>query len=70
MVHSIRTMTGNRWLKMCTWGSQAQPLFRGQNTRGRGQCSQNPYQGQYQSNSYQGNNYQGNCGLYHNPHRN
>ena len=38
--------------------------------RGRGQCNQSPYQGQYQSNSYQGNNYQGNRGLYHNPHRN
>ena len=37
---------------------------------GRGQCNQNPYQGQYQSNSYQGNNYQGNRDLYHNPHRN
>ena len=42
----------------------------GQNLCSRGQHNQNPYQGQYQSNSYQGNNYQGNCGLYHNPHRN
>ena len=45
-------------------------FFRGQNSCGRGQCSQNSYQGQYQSNSYQGNNYQGNHGLYHNPHIN
>ena len=36
---------------------------------GRGQCHQNPYQGQYQSNNYQGNNYQGNHGQYNNPHR-
>ena len=35
-------------------------FFRGQNSHGRGQCNQNPYQGQYQNNSYQGNNYQGN----------
>ena len=44
-------------------------FFRGQNSCGRGQCSQNPYQGQCQSNSYQGNNHQGNCGVYHNPRR-
>ena len=35
-------------------------FFRGQNLGGRGQCNQNPYEGQYQNNSYQGNNYQGN----------
>ena len=45
-------------------------IFRGQNSHGRGQRTQNPYQGQYQSNNYQGNNYQGNYGLYHNPYRN
>ena len=38
-------------------------------THGRGQHTQNPYQGQYQSNNYQGNNYQGSRGLYNNPHR-
>ena len=44
-------------------------FFRGQNSCGRGQWNQNPYQGQYQNNSYQGNNDQGNHGLYHNPRR-
>ena len=42
-------------------------IFRDQNPHGRDQCTQNPYQGQYQSNNYQGNNYQGNRGLYNNP---
>ena len=45
-------------------------ICRGQNSHGRGQCTQNPYQGHFQSNNYQGNNYQGNHGLYHNPCRN
>ena len=35
-------------------------FLRGQNSCGRGQCNQNPYQGQYQNTSYQGSNYQGN----------
>ena len=47
-------------------GQHIGQFFRGQNSCGRGQCIQNPYQGQYQSNNYQGNNYQGNCGLYKN----
>ena len=51
-------------------GQNTGQFFRGQNSCGRGQCNQNPYQGQYQNNSYQGNNYQGNQGLDHNPHRN
>ena len=51
-------------------GQNTGQFFRGQNSHGRGQCSQNPYQGQYQSNSYQGNNYQGSHDLYHNPCRN
>ena len=51
-------------------GQNTSRFFRGQNLHGRGQCSQNLYQGQYQNNSYQGNNYQGNHGLYHNPCRN
>ena len=38
--------------------------YSGQNLCGRGQHTQNPYQGQYQSNNYQGNNYQGNHGPY------
>ena len=50
--------------------AKIQVYFSGQNLHGRGQCSQNPYQGQSQNNSYQGNNYQGNRGLYHNPCRN
>ena len=41
-------------------GHNTGQFFRGQNLHGRGQCNQNPYQGQYQNNSYQGNNYQGN----------
>ena len=44
-------------------------FFKGHNSCGRGQCNQNPYQGQNQSNNYQGNNYQGTCGQYNNPHR-
>ena len=51
-------------------GQNTGRFFRGQILRGGGQHNQNPYQGQYQSNSYQGNNYQGNHGLYHNPSRN
>ena len=51
-------------------GQNTGQFFRGQNVCGRGQCNQNPYQGQYQNNSYQDNNYQGNQGLYHNPCRN
>ena len=64
-------------------GQNTGRFFRGQNSCGRGQCSQNPYQGQYQNNSsqnpyqgqyqnnnYQGNNYQGSHGLYHSPHIN
>ena len=43
-------------------GQTTGQFFRGQNSHGRGQCNQNPYQGQYQSNNYQGNNYQGNSG--------
>ena len=46
-------------------GQNTGQFFRGQNLHGRDQCSQIPYQGQYQS-----NNYQGNHGLYHNSHRN
>ena len=46
-------------------GQNIGQFLRGQNLCGRSQCSQNSYQGQYQS-----NNYQGNCGLYHNPCRN
>ena len=44
-------------------------FFRGQNSCGRGQCTQNSYQGQYQSNNFQGSNYQGNHCLYNNPCR-
>ena len=51
-------------------GQNTGQFFRGQKSHGKGQCSQNPYQGQYQINNYQGNNYQGNHGLYHNLHRN
>ena len=51
-------------------GQNTGSYLRGQNFCGRGQCSQNLYQGQYHSNNYQGNNYQGNCGLYYKPHRN
>ena len=51
-------------------GQNTSQFFRGQNLSGRGQCSQNSYQCQYQNNSYPGNNYQGNHGLYHNPRRN
>ena len=50
-------------------GQHTGQFFRGQNSHGRGQCTQNPYQGQYQSNNYQGNNYQGNHGLYNHSHR-
>ena len=50
-------------------GQHTGQFFRGQNSHGRGQCTQNPHQGQYQSNNYPGNNYQGNCGLYNNPCR-
>ena len=46
---------GHRLYRSQTTGQ----FFRGQNSHGRGQCNQNPYQGQYQSNNYQGNNYQG-----------
>ena len=35
-------------------GQPTGQFFRGQNSHGRGQCTQNPYQGQYQSNNYQG----------------
>ena len=48
-------------------GQNTDQLFRGQNSHGRSQQNQNPYQGQYQNN---GHNYQGNQGFYHNPHRN
>ena len=44
-------------------------FFRGQNSCGRGQCNQNPYQGQYQSKNYQCNNYQCTHGQYNNPCR-
>ena len=40
-------------------------IFQRSNLHGRGEHTQNPYQGQYQSNNYQGNNYQSNHGLYH-----
>ena len=51
-------------------GQHTGQFFRGQNSCGRGQRTQNLYQGQYQSTNYQGNNYQGNHGLYNNPRRN
>ena len=44
-------------------GQNTGQFFRGPNSCGRGQHTQNPYQGQYQSNNYQGNNYQGNRGI-------
>ena len=51
-------------------GQYTGQFFRGQNSCGRGQQNQNPYQGQYQNNGYQVHNYQDNRGLYHNSHRN
>ena len=38
-------------------------IFQRSNSCGKGQPTQNQYQGQYQNNNYQGNNYQGNHGL-------